>query len=374
MTKEKRKMVIKKFNFLLIISLISLGCSDNETLTPVDVQDDPTSELLPMPKGIISTGAKGIPIDQRIINNSFVDGFMIIQAWNEIETSEGVFNWSHIDSEVNRAKSANKIVRIAIHTGGESVPDWVTLNYPTIKEIFVYDKQTSEKRYHPAYWDATFIEVKSEFYKAIAERYKNNNNTVFAISVSMVDPNTGDWAFRIDDDEQKQSFLDAGFTETVFIEAYKQLIDNAMVNFNNKYIITAVGPVAVQLVSDKYFAVDEVLEYAFGNYGDQLVIAKGSLNANTPDPTTSNDLRTWQVIWDFRPRCAGQFVWGITNDPDFKMNGGNAYSENEKGTIFKKAFETGLKYKLNWIEPWNIDILNPDLQDELEYAQNELKK
>ncbi len=298
---------------------------------------------------------------------------MILQSWKDIETSEGIFNWSHIDAEVARASIANKVVRVALHAGGESVPSWVTQNYPTIKEIFVYDKQTSEKRYHPAYWDAIFIEVKSRFYKAISERYRDNN-TVFAISASMVDPNTGDWSFRIDDDEQEQSFLDAGFTEIAFIEAYKKLIDNAMANFNNKYVITAVGLIPRRLVSNQEFAVNEVLKYAFDKYGDQLIIAKGSLNANTADPTTANNLRAWQVIWDSKPHCAGQFVWSITNDPDFKMNGGNVYSESEKRTIFKKAFEIGLKYELNWIEPWNADVLNPDLQDELAYAQNELKQ
>lgn len=244
-------------------------------------------------------------------------------------------------------------------------------NHPLISEIFVYDKQTAEKRYHPAYWDKVFIEIKSNLLKAVAERYRDND-AVFAISVSMVDPNTGDWSFRIDDDEQKQSFLDAGFSESVFINAYKKLIDNAMNNFQNKYVITAVGPISATLVNDKYFAVSEVLNYAYEIYENRLIIAKGSLNAKTPNPIITNNLNAWQVIWDFKPHCAGQFVWSVTNDPDFKMNGGNAYAENDKNTIFKAAFNVGIAYDLNWIEPWSSDILNPDLQDELEFARERL--
>lgn len=372
MVKEKI-LWIKKFGPLLFAALLILGCNKKDTTLVFDPIEDENSisELLPLPKGIISTASTGNPIDQRILDNPLVDGFMVIQAWNDIETSEGVFDWSHIDSEVNRASAANKVVRLAIHAGGESVPSWVKLNYSDIKEIYVYDKRTSEKRYHPAYWNSTFIDVKSNFYSVIGERYKDNP-TVFGISASMVDPNTGDWFFRIDDELQKQAYLDAGFTEAAFIGAYKKLIDNAMVSFHNKYVITAVGGISSRLVDDNYVALYEVLNYAFETYGNQLIIAKGSLNANTPDPTQTDNLRLWQEMWDFRPHCAGQFVWGVTNDPEFKMNGRNEYSTDEKSAIYKRAFEIGIEYGLNWIEPWKIDLLNPDLQDELEYGRNKL--
>lgn len=188
----------------------------------------------------------------------------------------------------------------------------------------------------------------------------------------MVDPNTGDWSFRIDDEVQKQAYLNAGFTELAFIETYKKLLDNAVSSFGYKYVITAVGPIDDSLVTDKYFAVNEVINYAFEAYRNQLIIAKGSLNTNTPDPEIGGDLRAWQIIWDSKPHCAGQLVWSITNETTFKMNGGNPYSENEKKDIFKKALDIGINYGLNCIEPWFIDVLNPDLQNELEYARNRL--
>ncbi len=361
---------MRKLTFILFVITVFLSCSKSNDKIIVE-EEIITTSLLPLPRGIISTGSKGNPINQEIIDNPLVDGFMILQSWKDIETSEGVFNWSHLDSEVNRATSANKKVRIAIHAGGTSVPDWVMQNYPSIQEIFVYDAQTLQQRYHPAYWDLTFIDVKSNFYAAISERYNANEN-VFAISASIADPNTGDWSFRVQDDIQKQTYLDAGFTETAFIGAYKRLIDNVMNSFQNKYVITAVGPIPTQLVDDKYFALNEVLDYAFSTYDNQLIIAKGSLHANTPEPLVDTNLNSWQMIWDYKPHCAAQLVWSITNDPQFKMNGGTPYAENEKEAIFMSAFDKGISYELNWIEPWSVDILNPDLQDELEYARNRL--
>jgi hypothetical protein len=56
------------------------------------------------------------------------------------------------------------------------------------------------------------------------------------------------------------------------------------------------------------------------------------------------------------------------------MNGKQPYSESEIPAIFRKAAEMGKKYGMRWIEPWRIDLLNPDLQDEIAYAASLLSK
>lgn len=91
---------MKNLIFIIALTIIILGCStDNGDEGTDEVQES----LLILAKSIISTGSKGSPINQALINNTLVDGFMILQSWNTVETSEGVFDWSHIDSEVNRA-------------------------------------------------------------------------------------------------------------------------------------------------------------------------------------------------------------------------------------------------------------------------------
>lgn len=318
------------------------------------------------PRGVISHGAKGRPIDQKIIEHPSISGFLVLNGWNDIETSEGIFNWDHIDSEVARAKAAGKVIRLAIHAGGDSAPDWIYDNYPDVKRIIWYDKRSGEIMWIPAYWDPIYIEIKRRFYEAVGNRYKDND-TIFAMSTSMVNPNTGDWAFVIKDEAQKQSFLDAGFTEEVFISAYKKIIDYAMASFKNKYVVTAVGPIPRLFVSDKYYAVHQVLDYAYATYGDRLIIMKGALHAATPDASLSMGT-LWETILTYTPNTAAQFVWNVTRDPKYKMNGKVPYSTSQNPEIFRTAAEKGKSYGLRWIEPWSIDLLNPDLQDEIVYA------
>lgn len=345
-------------------SNVAIGQS---SATGTILDDESVSELVDIPRGLLSHGNKGRALDQAIIDHDNVSGFLVLDGWDDIEVTEGVFDWSHIDSEVARAKAVGKVVRLAIHAGGDSAPQWIFTNYPDVKQVIWYDKVSGDIEWLPAYWDPVYIEIKRRFYEAIGTRYANEP-AVFAVSASMVDPNTGDWAFRAGTDEQIQSYLDAGFTEERFIAAYKTVLDYGMAAFQNKRVVTAVGPVPLTLVSDKFFAVHEVLDYAYATYGDRLIIAKGALHAATPDPATAPSDSQWQTISKYSPNVAGQFVWSVSGDPDFKMNGGTPYDSSEAAVIFRRAAENGKRYGMRWIEPWNVDFLNPDLQDEIANA------
>lgn len=107
--------------------------------------------LPPLPRGILSTSANGQPIDQAIMDNPYVDGFLVMQGWKDIEAYEGVFDYSHIDSEISRAKAAGKVVRLAIHVGGDDAPSWIFTNYPQVKKLLHYQKPSNDVIYIPAF-------------------------------------------------------------------------------------------------------------------------------------------------------------------------------------------------------------------------------
>lgn len=336
------------------------------TILTEELPGQTASQLPKLPRGVISHGAKGRPIEQEILDNTNVTGFLVLAGWNDIESSEGVYNWEHIDSEVARAKATGKVIRLTIHAGGDSAPDWIYQNYPAVKRIIWYDKITGETLWIPAFWDPAYIEIKKRFIETVGNRYKDTD-TIFAVSASMADPNTNDWAFVVMDEAQKQSYLDAGFTEEAFIRAFKTLIDAAMLSSQNKYVVTAVGQIPATLVHDKLSAVHQVLDYCYQAYGDRLIIAKGALHAAIPEPSESFGT-AWETILTYSPNSAAQFVWSVTRDPEYKMNGRTPYSQSEISAIFRMAVEKGKSYGLRWIEPWRIDVLNPDLQDEIAYA------
>lgn len=344
---------------------------EQRVATGTIINDDQPEEIqqsLPdLPRGIISTSGKRLRISQNILENSTITGFMVVEGWNEVEIAEGIYDWSHIDSEVARAKAAGKVVRLSIHIGGDDTPQWLSQNYPEIKNVIWYDKRSGSAMSIPAYWDSKFIEVRRRFFEAVGNRYQNEP-TIFAVSGSMVNPNTGDWTFAAQTTEQVQSYLDAGFTEEVFIDAHKRVLDYAMAAFKNKYVISAVGPIPRELVSDKYSAVYKALDYAYATYSNRLIIIKGSLSSGTPSASVVPENHHWQTIRKYSPNASAQFVWSVTDDPDFKMNGKVPYAVNQNKDIFWNAVQIGKSYNLRWIEVWSIDLLNPDLQDDIRAA------
>jgi len=221
----------------------------------------------------------------------------------------------------------------------------------------------------PAYWDPVYLEIKNRFYQAVGNRYRNSP-AVTIFSASLIDPNTGDWIFATETEEQIQSYLDAGYTEEVFINAYKTLLDNAMAAFKGKYVLTAVGslPEPFALPVNRHLAVDEVLDYTFSNYGNRLIVGKGSLGAGLPEPAGLPTSHNWQTMLKYAPNTAGQFVWNVNDDPSYQMNGGVPYDATQKEDIFWQSVEKGKTYDLRWIEIWSIDLIDPDLQDEIAAA------
>ena len=329
----------------------------------------------PIPRGLMSTSARSTAIPQTVLDHPSVMGFLIIADWIDIETSDGVYDWTHIDSEILRAEEAGKRVRLAMHVGGDGTPQWVMDDYPAIQ--LIYNNVDEDKVWFPAYWDSAYLDLKTRFYEVLGARYKNSPN-VFAMSGSMADANTGDWSFRVDDQEQFDAVMDAGFSEQNFINAYKRIIDTCMDAFRGKYVITAVGPLDTFLVdegviSGKFTAVDEVLEYAFSKYKTRLIIAKGALNATTSDPVVIFDgieedpdlLKLWRDIWLYKPQGAAQLVWSFASDGAYKLNGGDSYIEGDIPALFAQIQALSLTYEFPFVEFWKADFSSGDLDTEL---------
>src|SRR4029077_13447548 len=80
----------------------------------------------PIPKGIFSTPAAetyGFP--DVILNDPRIVGLDLGGNWSDFEATEGVYDWSSVDSELAKAEGAGKMVLLRIVSGGVNVPDWL---------------------------------------------------------------------------------------------------------------------------------------------------------------------------------------------------------------------------------------------------------
>ena len=133
--------------FIIIIILSSCGSISSNKAAQLD---QPNASSVFIPQGIFSTSSNGTPIPQSILENPSVTGFLIHDSWASIEYQEDTYDWAHLDSEIARAAAHDKLVRLAVHIGGDDVPAWV-LNDSSIKLIFEYDKVSGDKYWVPAF-------------------------------------------------------------------------------------------------------------------------------------------------------------------------------------------------------------------------------
>lgn len=344
--------------------------------TGASIPADPAPAPAPVftiPAGLYANGGK-TGVSQTVVDHPAIDGILIMNDWAAIEEVEGVYNWTDLDAKISQAATAGKKARLALHIGGDEVPAWIVdqldVNGGSIVSIQATKNAITSDI--PAFWDAIYLTEKKRFYTTLAARY-GNNETVTCFSVSFVDPFTGDWGILGVDN---QSMADAGYNSDVFANAWYALVKSVMLDAPTKTIASSIGTIPQSLLNliGSSESQSYALETFLGLLRDDTVIdikqfagGKGSLHAQTPDPDLTSTLLEWQTMHDlinvYGATGFGQPVWNVTSDPDFKMNGGQAYGgagEPTVADVFLGAATIGTHYQLSWLEPWEIDIENTD--------------
>jgi len=67
-----------------------------------------------------------------VFDNRDVDGISIRQSWEQMNPADGSYDWTFLDSQIDPATTAGKMISLRIGTGsggatasGGNVPDWV---------------------------------------------------------------------------------------------------------------------------------------------------------------------------------------------------------------------------------------------------------
>src|ERR1700757_632981 len=75
--------------------------------------------VAPIPKGVFCMPAvetNGFP--DQILNDSRIAGLDIVDDWADVEATEGVYDWSFLESELAKAQAHGKKVLFGIVSGG----------------------------------------------------------------------------------------------------------------------------------------------------------------------------------------------------------------------------------------------------------------
>ena len=351
-----------------------------------------------VPRGVFCLLASGKAGNSTVFNNPDVDGISVRQSWEQMNPAEGTYDWTYLDSQIDRATTAGKMISLRIGTGSGgatdsegSVPDWV-MALVTKTFQFIDTNSGGITRTIPAFWDAAFKRKKNKMIAALGARYGSNQN-IKIVFVGFANAQSTDWSvpdsttvdgLGASGSSERSRWLSLGYTAQKVINAgcpdsgTTGVIDAAALAFPDAIIIYSVGrtsaaadaPSMNGLDPTKDYVVQTVLDNAIAKYGNQIAIQKDSLSQKTADnqPYWAQPAdNQWTIIYN-NPTCVGaQMLWNCFGDAAYRMSGGVAA---DPATVLTAAVDEGVAYNTLYQEIYQTDVIN--LPAVINYAHNAL--
>lgn len=139
----------------------------------------PQAEVGP-PKGIylLLRPGQSAELINNILSQPFVDGAVVGGAWNELEPSEGQYNWAPLDTYIDMVKAKGKKFSLVLFPG-RYTPDWVYAE--GVKKWNWVDHKGQNVTY-PNPTDPKFYEFWKDFVRAAGNRY-DKDSSLFLVKI-----------------------------------------------------------------------------------------------------------------------------------------------------------------------------------------------
>lgn len=333
----------------LIVTVFLLGIS---ALRPEPLN---ASELS-LPKGIFALYKAGEEIPEQLYKHPHINGIVLREKWQAIEPSEGKYNWSYYDKELEKTAKYGKKASLLILSGGVSTPGWVfsqgakTFQF---KDTNKFHPTFQEKVSIPVFWDDLFIAKKTRLIREAGKRY-TNHSALSLVSVSCANATTDDWNIP--------GSLNGGaikFSEDKLVDVCKRLIDETMTAFPKQLVRMAIGAIPKKISSQPLYAVTKIVEYATKTYPGRFIIQRHNLSTKTPNPIGIDKNNAWSLFKTYLPYTAAQMLWPAVDVKSCRLNGFKEPCNPEN--VLLDAANKGIPYGLSYIEVYGADLLDKSL-------------
>jgi hypothetical protein len=318
-------MTSKNTCILTILSIILISsCKKKEIANPTTPIT--TTETISKPKGVFSSAGS---TSNTVLNHSETRGVLIRAFWKDIETTEGNFNFTTVDNQINAVKAKGKKYSLSILAGGIGSPDWLI----TQKNAPFYNYTFRGLPYKlPLIWDNIVLTHLAKFADKLAEKY-NNDTSLLLVYIPQMTANGVEGHLN---GFNQSTFVAAGYSETKWIDASLQNAKKFATVFNKKALA---------------FEVHDLF------------------NSSTPASTIINNLWNDNTL----NHRVGAAMWWISGNTTYQPNlitvlknfPGDIYCQvidrSDNTTSFPlgdytKVFEQAKLIRARYIEPWDYEF------------------
>ena len=283
------------------------------------------------------TSEKASSINRDTEGLDYLDGVLVRISWTNLNPQVGIYDWSYIDEQIEYANTRGIKITLAV-MNGPYAPKWLADE----GAIFIDYVIRNDSRSLPLPWDEVYLSYYKEFIAALGERYKDSD-TIALIHMTNATTNGFEMQYNFST-EKEAEFQSTGYSESALIDSWKGVIDAFANAFPSTPIDIEVHPV---FFSDE--VPDQVVDYGLKTYGKQFGVFAAWWSEH-------NAMNVYTGAYSLIQRAQQESFASLQMVSAVDV-GSNPITTAE----FTAALELAISNGIYYIEIWNADLINSDL-------------
>ena len=323
--------------------------------------------------GVYYLGGADIAIPVSKYSNPSISGVVCRFKWESCEPAPGTFNWSYIDAEIQKAKTARKKISLQ----ALAIPAWMK-DIPNIQQYYSIDNN----QYHSTFgkiitdvipWNSAYLDRVKLLLQQLSVKYSNDTTVAYINAIG------GQISRGLPDTVLIDTILK---TKAAFWKAFPYNADNlantmlpVIDYYMNLFPKTALW-CSVDYVSfepkasgrtPNYLA-SLYCNYGITNYPDRFGLWREDIAGCTIYPALSGS--QWRIMQNYPERTGGQMLWSVQDGPT-RMNK-CGITPNTKQEVLDSAVNKALIFGMRYLEIYGADIDDSSLSLNIQNANAKL--
>lgn len=261
----------------------------------------------------------------------FVKGILVRVGWELLEPTDNNYNWSLLDTQINRAQQYSKKVSLGIGCGIQ-IPQWV---FDNGAQRLISSSPFNDTIAVP--WDTVYLTKWKEFITTLGSRYKNDT-TIQLVYITHSTAN----GFEMQLPRVTTPTLAAvGYTDTKMADSWNEVVATFNTAFPNHYLTNDFHP-----VNNSDAVADTVYNYAVKTIGQRYGPAAWWW--------TQKNTTVYPAQYNIMKTATPNNKFGFVQFANSGTSDSAKFGAGGMPAALQLAINDGICY---W-EIWNEDILN----------------
>ncbi|HPF40882.1 MAG TPA: beta-galactosidase [Phycisphaerae bacterium] len=293
----------------------------------------------------------------------FVDGTLVRVLWADLEPAPGVFDWTILDAELQRAIDNDTQVSLGIVCGATGEPDWLyqPAGAAPAAEAFEFffrcnpEIEPCVAERMPLPWDGRFLDEWTAFIAALGQRYNDHPQITL---VHMTSATANGFEMQLPSTPtDTQNWNAAGYTTALHVASWETIIDAFAAAFPDKPLDVDVHPV---LASDS--VAEMVVDDASATIGERFGVFSAWW-------TQHNAHDVYPGMYDLLQASAMSSYASVQFARSETQHGASSFGDGGVVGALQRVLEDDIIYA----EIWNSDLLNTTFQTDFAVGADALR-